>query len=92
MLRWWYLLLCERCRFLGFLTKAGQHQLSLLKTQQIFLSSKGEKIIRDILLKNNIDFEEQKTFETCRFLNTKAKARFDFYLPNDNLLIEYDGE
>ena len=55
-------------------------------------SSKGEKIIRDILLKNNINFEEQKTFETCRFLNTKAKARFDFYLPNDNLLIEYDGE
>jgi hypothetical protein len=56
------------------------------------LISKGENKIKDILTKYNIPFETQKTFDTCRFPDTNALARFDFYLPQFNLLVEYDGE
>lgn len=55
------------------------------------LISKGEQKIMQILQENNIPFEKQKTFNTCLFPDTKAYAKFDFYLPDFNILIEYDG-
>lgn len=54
------------------------------------LSSKGEAKIQSILEQNNIIFETQKQFDNCRVGNN-IKARFDFYIPNENYLIEYDG-
>lgn len=48
-------------------------------------SSHGEEKIRNYLLENNIIFEEQKRFKEL------IKAPFDFYLPEKNLLIEYNG-
>lgn len=51
----------------------------------------GEAKIRKILQENNIIFETQKTFETCKFPETNTLARFDFYLPEYNTIIEYDG-
>ncbi len=51
-------------------------------------SSKGEAIIREILKRNNIEFEEQKTFLGLRYINN---LRCDFYLPAQNLVIEYNG-
>lgn len=54
--------------------------------------SRGEEKIKNLLLNNNINFETQKTFKTCQFPDTKNLAKFDFYLPDYNLLIEYDGE
>ena len=54
--------------------------------------SKGEYKISKILEENNIRFETQKTFNNCRFPDTNFLARFDFYLPDLNTLIEYDGE
>lgn len=56
------------------------------------IKSAGETKIKLILNELNIYFETQKSFETCRFEDTKALARFDFYLPKYNCLIEYDGE
>lgn len=56
------------------------------------IKSAGETKIKLILNELNIYFETQKSFETCRFEDTKALARFDFYLPEYNCLIEYDGE
>ena len=50
--------------------------------------SKGEKTIRNYLLKNNVKFEKEKTFKNCKNENCLP---FDFYLPEHNLLIEYDG-
>lgn len=50
--------------------------------------SKGENKIEEILQNNNITFERQKTFDSCRNANL---LRFDFYLPDYNILIEYDG-
>ena len=52
--------------------------------------SKGEYIISQLLQSNGILFEREKTFNTCIFDSGK-KARFDFYLPEYNLLIEFDG-
>ena len=51
-------------------------------------SSWGEKKIDKILSKNNILFETEKTYDDCRDIN---KLKFDFYLPDYNILIEYDG-
>lgn len=55
------------------------------------ISSHGEQKIMEILDVLNIEYETQKTFENCRFTQTGALAKFDFYLPQLNLLIEYDG-
>lgn len=48
--------------------------------------SKGEQKIIDFLKKNNITYEYQKYFKE---LNKKS---YDFYLPDLNYLIEYQGE
>lgn len=52
-------------------------------------SSKGERTIRKILTEKNIIFEAQKQFPT---LKDKRHLKFDFYLPEHNICIEYDGE
>lgn len=51
--------------------------------------SHGEKKIFDILKQNNILFEQQKIFKNCF---NESSLRFDFYLPDYNTCIEYDGE
>ena len=50
----------------------------------------GEKTIEKILTENNISFEKEKVFDTCKFISGQY-ARFDFYVDN-NYIIEYDGE
>ena len=52
-------------------------------------SSHGEQTIRNFLKEKSILFEEQKTFESCKDERTLP---FDFYIPEKNLLIEYNGE
>lgn len=52
--------------------------------------SKGEQKIKEILLSNNFFFEQQKTFDNCKFLDTNYPAYFDFYV-NNKYIIEYDG-
>jgi Zn ribbon nucleic-acid-binding protein len=54
--------------------------------------SNGEKKIRVFLEKNNIKYKNQKIFDTCRNFLTNHKLRYDFYLYDYNLLIEYDGK
>ena len=49
---------------------------------------KGETYISEYLNKNSIAYETQKTFPGCKH---KRNLPFDFYLPQENLLIEYDG-
>ena len=51
--------------------------------------SKGEEIIKSILEELKIDFISQYKFKDCKDL---LPLPFDFYLPNYNLIIEYDGE
>ncbi len=51
-------------------------------------SSKGEIKIESFLKSNNLYYEKNKTFPGCKY---KSLLRFDFYLPNHNICIEYDG-
>ncbi len=50
--------------------------------------SKGEKAIRLYLENNNIKFIQEYRFEDCRY---KYTLPFDFYIPEYNLCIEFDG-
>ena len=51
--------------------------------------SKGESLIEIILKELKVDYIPQYRFETCK--NIKPLP-FDFYLPNYNICIEYQGE
>lgn len=48
----------------------------------------GEQMVRQWLLDNNIQYEYQKRFVDCK---NERMLPFDFYLPNYNCCIEYDG-
>lgn len=54
--------------------------------------SHGEQKIKQLLIENNIVFESQKSFKNFKYLETQGVPRYDFYLPQFNILIEYDGE
>lgn len=54
------------------------------------ITSKGERKIKELLENNTIKFIQEKRFSNCVFENGMA-ARFDFYLPDFNCIIEYDG-
>ena len=51
-------------------------------------TSKGENLIKLILSNLEIEYLSQHTFEG---LVDKRKLKCDFYLPNNNLVIEYNG-
>lgn len=52
---------------------------------------KGEYKIAHYLIEHNIQFETQKSYDDLRGIKG-GKLSYDFYLPNFNLLIEYQGE
>ncbi len=51
--------------------------------------SKGENFIMNYMNDNNINYIHQYSFDDCKYKN---KLKFDFYLPDYNICIEYDGE
>lgn len=55
------------------------------------IKSRGEELIATLLSENGISFVKEKTFDSCRFPDTNALARFDFYVDN-RYIIEFDGE
>ena len=55
--------------------------------------SKGEIEISRYLKLNNISYIHNKTYsEYCNTKETDKKLRFDFFLPEFKLFIEYDGK
>lgn len=53
----------------------------------------GEKTIEKYLKENNIKFYREYSFDDLVGLNNKkTKLRFDFYLPENNIVIEYQGK
>lgn len=50
--------------------------------------SKGENIIMNFLIDNKYKYIPQKTFHKCK---NKSYLPFDFYLPDYNICIEFDG-
>ena len=51
-------------------------------------STKGQVKIKGILIKYNVNFKEEYRFDNCKF---KRSLPFDFYLPDYNCCIEFDG-
>lgn len=51
-----------------------------------YKKSKGEVLIQKYLLKNNINHIKEYTFKDL------PRRRFDFYLPDKNVCIEFDGK
>lgn len=54
--------------------------------------SKGETKVQKVLEGLNIRFIKNKTFDDCRNPKTHRLLKFDFFLPEYNTCIEYDGE
>lgn len=52
--------------------------------------SKGVRKIKKILEENNISYTTEQTFPDCKFKDSNAFARFDFYIDN-KILVEFDG-
>ena len=63
----------------GECNSCGHHNLSV-----------GELNIINVFNNYNVKYENNKKFDSCRFPDTNALAKFDFY--QDNNLIEFDGE
>ena len=72
----------------GMFEQSPRHHLSGSGYKKCY-SSKGEEKIRLFLEANKIKYESQKTFDECI---SERKLPFDFYLPKQNILIEYDGK
>ena len=49
----------------------------------------GERIVAEWLDNHDINYKKQKTFNDCK---DKHCLQFDFYLPDYNLIIEYNGK
>ena len=73
----------------GIFKQKPNHHISGHGCPECNNKSKGEKIINNLLNKYSIKFETQKSFSDCK---NKLPLSFDFYLPNENMLIEYDGK
>ena len=54
-------------------------------------ASHGERRIRVYLESKKLKYECEKKFPDCVNPKTGGKLRYDFYVPDYNLLIEYDG-
>lgn len=54
--------------------------------------SSGERRIFKVLNDYNIVFEQQKSFDDCKNPDTNRRLKFDFYLPDYNMCIEFNGQ
>jgi hypothetical protein len=79
---WW---ICKKC---GHKWKASINNRSHGSGCNRCNSSKGENKLISYFVKNNIEYIVQKRFKECK---NKLTLPFDFYLPQYNLLIEYQG-
>jgi len=76
------------CKKHGIFTQTPYKHTSMCRGCPTCKSSKGELKIFNYLKKYNIYFKTQYSFKDCKNSQT---LYFDFYLPNHNLCIEYDG-
>lgn len=78
----------HRCNKCGFVYKQTPSNHLKGKGCPKCKQSKGEKFIQNWLDKNNIKYEPQKKFND---LKDKLSLSYDFYLPEQKVLIEYQG-
>ena len=77
------------CKIHGEFTQIPDAHINLKQGCPICKSSKGELAIKQILDTKNIKYIQQFKFNDCR---SKQPLPFDFYLPEHNICIEFDGE
>lgn len=51
----------------------------------------GELTIKQLLDNEKIKYVHNKSYSACRFPDSNSRAKFDFYFPNNNMFIEFDG-
>lgn len=81
-------ILCNKCK--RFFYKSPDKHISTKQGCPYCskTASRGEKEVANWLLKNNIKFIQQKRFKDCKDIRTLP---FDFYLPDYDVCIEYQG-
>lgn len=79
----------HKCKIDGHEWKAAPAHLLRDTGCPVCSNSKGEAKVRKWLDEHNIIYETEKRFRGCK---DKKTLPFDFYLPNHNVCIEYDGE
>jgi very-short-patch-repair endonuclease len=77
------------CKIHGIFEQTPYRHIYKRAGCQICKESKGERQIWMVLKELNIDFIKQKTFCDCKGI---LPLRFDFYLIDQNVCIEFDGE
>jgi hypothetical protein len=87
---------CKKCNNIQDVRKnrliSGKHKCQVCDSK---VKSFPERQIERFLLDNNINYKYQKSFKTLKGKTGKNGARplkFDFYLPDYNLCVEYDGQ
>lgn len=80
-----------RCKIDNYKWEATWYNLNLGKGCPKCNASKGEKIILKYLNKNKINYISQQKYNDLLGIGNR-KLSYDFYLPQYNLLIEYQGE
>ena len=87
--------LCKYCK-----NKKKNIPLSVIKLKSIGCAcgdgfSYGHKYMYSVLKQNNIDFEDNVTFNWCKFKDYKTdkikKGEYDFVIKNTKMIIEVDG-
>lgn len=67
----------------------------LLKKEKVYRAGakiiyrEAKKLLQSGLTKNNIKYNRQQTFKGCKLIKS---LRFDFYLPDYNLCVEFQGK
>lgn len=79
--------LCK-CKICGNIWTTSMHSLLQGSGCPKCAMSRGEKMVIFVLDKFGVAYVPQYTFDDCVLIN---KLRFDFYLPEYNAIIEYDG-
>lgn len=77
------------CEEHGVFTQNAHKHISGHGCPECSWISKGEEYIKEYLDEFGIKYIRQHGFDDCRYIN---KLSFDFYLPELNTCIEFDGE
>lgn len=83
---------CIICKKHGEFWQTPSHHINSKCGCPRCYKSKGELEIELILLKNNISYIGQYEIDIDKSIRVSGKTYIDFYLPNLNIAIEYNGK
>jgi very-short-patch-repair endonuclease len=77
------------CSVHGSFKQTPNYLLGYSKGCPKCIISNGENKIINYLIEKNINYEHQKIFDNCKYVK---KLRFDFFISEKNIIIEFDGQ